>query len=82
MTFKHPITTTLTFPSPYGDIFLKLKGDFAKQNAQWLFPSPYGDIFLKLQNKGFTINEIINDVSVPLRGYFFEINHDCIHCCR
>ena len=37
-----------------------------------MFPSPYGDIFLKF------INEIGDlglgfDVSVPLRGYFFEI---------
>ena len=62
------------FPSPYGDIFLKflVPKQFQGQN-NFGFPSPYGDIFLKF---GFLHPKrgAHRSVSVPLRGYFFEMH--------
>ena len=67
------LATRRAFPSPYGDIFLKCGN--RKGEERWqrqVFPSPYGDIFLKY---AVAVDTYIGDgsVSVPLRGYFFEI---------
>ena len=43
---KEGFEKIFAFPSPYGDIFLKLRR-IMKIDQLTLFPSPYGDIFLK-----------------------------------
>ena len=63
------------FPSPYGDIFLKLYhvGCGVAVTVTTGFPSPYGDIFLKYPDVKYGDWKRCA-VSVPLRGYFFEIS--------
>ena len=39
----------MMFPSPYGDIFLKLTMIAFTVADEKKFPSPYGDIFLKFE---------------------------------
>ena len=39
------------FPSPCGDVILKLKEVFAENMDQAEFPPPYGDVVLKLWSR-------------------------------
>ena len=59
------------FPSPCGDMVLKLF--FLERGfLSWKrFPSPCGDMVLKFKEQYQTIQQA--RVSVPLRGYGFEI---------
>ena len=60
------------FPSPYGDMVLKSEGCAALHAVDYGFPSPYGDMVLKLDYL-YAERDARGIVSVPLRGYGFEI---------
>ena len=61
----------MPFPSPYGDMVLKSPANIVTIGSKLKFPSPYGDMVLKFIG-GIKMIEI-KFVSVPLRGYGFEI---------
>ena len=68
------------FPSPYGDMVLKLRKPQRIRGGQPRFPSPYGDMVLKFLNKRILFI-FLQSVSVPLRGYGFEIPCGEMPCC-
>ena len=62
------------FPSPYGDIFLKCAGENNYRNYCEACFRPLTGIFFWNHEYWQIIPWLLQGVSVPLRGYFFEID--------